>query len=273
MSTEYPPSLAASLAQLQTQLPRIAKGEKAEVATKTGGTYSYTYAGLSDISAQVLPLLGAVGLSFIATPAFDSTGRYVLQCTLLHTSGESREGAYPLPTSGTPQSLGSAITYGRRYILCAMTGVAPDEDDDGAAAEAAAATPKKAQRAPTVQRQQPRAAQAQRARRPAAPEPPLPGEDDPPPSAEGDQRSDKQNSMMHVLFNELNISERDKRLAYSSTLIGRPLESSNELTKDEASDLIDELQRVAQSDDPERALDYALAMAHERNESTEERTP
>ena len=34
----------------------------------------------------------------------------------------------------TPQAVGSAITYGRRYGLAAMVGIAP-EDDDGEAAE------------------------------------------------------------------------------------------------------------------------------------------
>jgi hypothetical protein len=35
-----------------------------------------------------------------------------------------------------PQSLGSALTYGRRYALMGIVGVAP-EDDDGAAASGA----------------------------------------------------------------------------------------------------------------------------------------
>jgi hypothetical protein len=42
----------------------------------------------------------------------------------------------PPPTRGTPQQIGSALTYARRYILCAVTGVAPGgEDDDGKAAQ------------------------------------------------------------------------------------------------------------------------------------------
>ena len=38
--------------------------------------------------------------------------------------------------NGTPQTIGGAITYARRYALLAVTGVAPDDDDDdGQAAE------------------------------------------------------------------------------------------------------------------------------------------
>jgi hypothetical protein len=34
---------------------------------------------------------------------------------------------------GDAKAAGSAITYARRYALCAALGIAPDEDDDGAA--------------------------------------------------------------------------------------------------------------------------------------------
>lgn len=40
-----------------------------------------------------------------------------------------------LPSGGTPQTAGSAITYARRYSLCAALGVAGEEDDDGNAAQ------------------------------------------------------------------------------------------------------------------------------------------
>jgi hypothetical protein len=38
----------------------------------------------------------------------------------------------PDPLRTSPQQVGSAITYARRYALCAVTGVAPDDDDDDA---------------------------------------------------------------------------------------------------------------------------------------------
>lgn len=126
-------SLAAALAAFQANLPTIGKGETAKVQTKDGGSYSYSYADLADVSAFVLPLLAKQGLSFAARPAYDGD-RFVLAYQLLHTSGESLDGAYPLPNA-TPQQVGSAITYARRYCLCAVTGVAPDDDDDGQAAQ------------------------------------------------------------------------------------------------------------------------------------------
>lgn len=39
------------------------------------------------------------------------------------------------PTKNDPQGVGSAITYGRRYSLLAMTGAAPEDDDGNKASE------------------------------------------------------------------------------------------------------------------------------------------
>lgn len=125
--------LAAALAHFQAELPRIGKANLAVVKSDKG-SYKYTYADLSDISAKVLPLLAKHGLSFSCKPTlFD--GKFVLEYTLRHAAGEKDTGYYPLNAQGTPQQIGSAITYARRYALSAVTGIVPDEDDDGQAAE------------------------------------------------------------------------------------------------------------------------------------------
>lgn len=131
-----PNTLADALAWLQAQLPEVVKGDTAVVPTKSGGKYTYTYATLADCNKAIMPLLGQAGLSFSAKPTMGEHG-FVLTYTLRHASGESDEGHYPLPdpTRASAQEIGSAITYARRYALCAVTGIAPaDEDDDGAAA-------------------------------------------------------------------------------------------------------------------------------------------
>jgi hypothetical protein len=53
---------------------------------------------------------------------------------IIHTSGEFVEdGGVPLlcENKANPQKMGSAITYARRYGLCAMLGIVGEEDDDG----------------------------------------------------------------------------------------------------------------------------------------------
>jgi hypothetical protein len=134
--------LAAALAAVQANLPAIAKAETAKVETKGGGSYSYSYANLTDISAEILPLLARHGLAFACLPTVNDAGTFVLSYRLLHTAGESLEGEYPLVAQGGPQAQGSSITYARRYVLCALTGVAPDDDDGQAAQRAAEAPPR-----------------------------------------------------------------------------------------------------------------------------------
>lgn len=124
--------LYAALAAFQKDLPHVAADNTGQVKTDKAN-YSYKYANLGDISPLVLPLLAAHGLAWTAKPTIDD-GAFVLAYKLTHSSGEEDGGNYPLPdpTRTDPQKLGGAITYARRYALCAMTGIAPGKDDDDA---------------------------------------------------------------------------------------------------------------------------------------------
>jgi hypothetical protein len=60
--------------------------------------------------------------------------RAVLVTTLCHASGEWIKSYCPILTKDdSPQALGSAITYARRYALAAMVGLAQIDDDAEAA--------------------------------------------------------------------------------------------------------------------------------------------
>ncbi len=134
MSTDTPTdkeaALAAALAAFQGEMPHVGKS-----STANAGTYSYSYADLSDIVQALKPAMAKHGLSFSAKPTLNQDGKFVLDYVLRHEAGGRDGGQYPLPTSGTPQQIGSAISYARRYCFTAVTNVAPDEDeDDGRAA-------------------------------------------------------------------------------------------------------------------------------------------
>lgn len=142
------PNLAAALAAFQAEVPNVRKGQTANVASQKG-SYSYDYADLSDVTEATLPLLGKHGLAFSAMPTQDERG-FLLEYALTHESGDRLAGKYPLPAAATPpQQLGSAITYARRYILTAITGVAPGGDDDDA--QATQAYQNQPQQAPRLQ--------------------------------------------------------------------------------------------------------------------------
>lgn len=139
-----PESLVAALAAIQHRLPIVAKGDTATVrGTRKDGTptsYTYSYADLADFAKATYPLLAEVGLAFVAAPQFRGN-QYVLVGALEHTSGQKRCGVFPLPNTNDPQVIGSAITYGRRYLLGCLTGAVSDADDDGQAAQKAASRP------------------------------------------------------------------------------------------------------------------------------------
>jgi hypothetical protein len=136
--------LNKALAAFQAEIPQVAKRLTADM-----GTFKSDYAPLEDVVAAAMPLLGKHGLSLMTRPTLTGDGRFILSYSLLHASGEREDGDYPLPERGKPQELGSALTYARRYILCAVTGVAPGgEDDDGKEASKAKAAPRQ-QRPPS----------------------------------------------------------------------------------------------------------------------------
>ena len=138
-------TLPEALAAFQAELPRLVRDETASVkgtAKNSGKEYdrSYSYADLAQVCETVLPVLGKHGLSITATTTFEDS-RFVLQVTLMHESGDERNGYWPLPDPMRvgPQDLGSAMTYGRRYLTLALTGTFPGgEDDDGAKAQSQA---------------------------------------------------------------------------------------------------------------------------------------
>lgn len=124
-------ALTEALAAVQQHLPTVGKSETATVRSDKGN-YSYSYADLAAVSEAILPLLAKHGLAWVCRPTIRD-GSFVLAYELRHEGGESITGEYPL-TGGTPQQIGSAITYARRYCLCSVTGVAPKSDDDDAQA-------------------------------------------------------------------------------------------------------------------------------------------
>lgn len=62
-------------------------------------------------------------------------GRLLIRTRIIHSSGECMEfGPLAGSVGGEWRSIGSGITYARRYALAAALGIAADEDDDAATA-------------------------------------------------------------------------------------------------------------------------------------------
>lgn len=122
-----PASFAEAFVKLQAAI-------KPAVKDATNPAFRSKYADLSAVWEAVRGPLADNGFCVIQSPDFEGQDMW-LKTTVLHVSGESVEGRYPLrPTKQDPQGFGSALTYAKRYSLAAMLGVVADDDDDGAAA-------------------------------------------------------------------------------------------------------------------------------------------
>lgn len=129
--SESTANLAKALAAVQAEMEHPKKNA-------TNPHYKSNFADLPTTIDSVKALLGKHGLAVTQIPTTDENGELVLITEVLHVSGESLTGYYPIkPQQNTPQGIGSAITYARRYAYQAMLGIAPaGEDDDGNAASA-----------------------------------------------------------------------------------------------------------------------------------------
>lgn len=108
------------------------KSTEAVKKAATNPAFKTRYADLSEVVEATVPALNGAGIGVIQVPGFD--GDLVSVTTIfLHDSGASLTGVLKLkPSKLDPQGVGSAITYGRRYSLLAMTGAAPEDDDGNA---------------------------------------------------------------------------------------------------------------------------------------------
>lgn len=135
MQSEKIGALAEALAKAQGSMASPAKTKRAKIESQKG-SYSYTYADLADVIEATRKPLSDNGLSCCQIISYDGQG-LLLTTQLQHASGEWLRSTYPLPLHPRPQDQGSAITYARRYALCALLGIAAEDDDDGVAAQAA----------------------------------------------------------------------------------------------------------------------------------------
>lgn len=137
MTSESLGSIAQALAAMQAEMPVIPKAQRAKVDMKGGGSYSYTYASLHDVTRVMYPLLAKHGLAFTCAPQVRPDGTGTIDGYLIHDSGETITSSMPL-FGRTAQEIGSALTYARRYLLGCLTGVVTDDDEDGTLANQAA---------------------------------------------------------------------------------------------------------------------------------------
>lgn len=151
LALQFEPMESASIDQIGAALARAQGKIKPAECDSQNPYFGSSYADLDSIWVACREALSENEIAVHQGPVFRH-GSWLLRTKLIHSSGQWIASDYPLKPmrqvkdegwvpSNDPQSVGSAVTYARRYALQAAVGVAPrGEDDDG---EAAMGRPKK----------------------------------------------------------------------------------------------------------------------------------
>jgi hypothetical protein len=132
-TSESVAALAAALSKAQSVMQGAAKDRQ-------NPHFRSDYATLASVIEAARTPLAGHGLAVVQGLS-TAPGGLVVTTRLLHSSGEWIEDELTVPLAkNDAQGMGSAATYGRRYALSALLGIA-QVDDDGNAAVAAGPAP------------------------------------------------------------------------------------------------------------------------------------
>jgi hypothetical protein len=134
-SSESVAALAAALAKAQAELVNPEKSLIAIIRGRPGeADRSFRYAPLSSGLDIVRKTLGQHDIATVQTTAIDpAVGMVNLTTMLAHSSGEWIASDWPvcsITEMASPQRMGAALTYARRYALFTLVGIAGEDDLD-----------------------------------------------------------------------------------------------------------------------------------------------
>ena len=134
------PERSPSIAELAKALTAFQGAIRSVPKRSVNPGFRSKYADLDAVWEVCRQPLFANGLSVVQLTMQIDDHLY-LETLVLHISGEYISGCYPITPmrqtqagwalANDPQSIGSAITYARRYAMSAILGISADEDDDG----------------------------------------------------------------------------------------------------------------------------------------------
>jgi len=125
-------AFARAVTSFQAECPVVKKSRRAEIRGKT--EYGYSFASFDDVMAAAAPILARHGIvvTFSFPPAEGPMIRVICRVRV-GTHVEETEMTVPVPVMSVndTQRLGAAVSYAKRYALCAALNiVVSDEDDD-----------------------------------------------------------------------------------------------------------------------------------------------
>lgn len=126
-------SLKGALLNIQKKAPKVQKdGLNPHLGSK--------YMTLDSVVGVVLDLLNEESVVFTGKLSMSAEGRPTLKYSFYHvpTKETDSDEAPLMLLKASPQDLGSAVTYTRRYVLVTYLNLVTDQDDDGHAGTRAA---------------------------------------------------------------------------------------------------------------------------------------
>ena len=124
--------IVPAMLAVQKALTTIPYDSEAVVEHKAGGSHSFKYTSLSGILAALLPVLHKNKLLLVQGGG-GSNALGVTTCAM-HVSGQWAQNTIPISTNGAAMAVGSGVSFGRRYGILPLFGLAC-EDDGGLAAQ------------------------------------------------------------------------------------------------------------------------------------------
>ena len=122
-----------SITELNKALANFHKELKQPMKDANNPFFKSKYVPLENVVEAIDDVAPKFGLTYSQDPVTTDDGKVGISTVLLHESGEFIE--YPpattKPDKNTPQGVGSALTYMRRYSLRAVLCITSDQDDDG----------------------------------------------------------------------------------------------------------------------------------------------
>lgn len=119
--------------EIATALAKAQGAMSGAVKDAANPFFKSKYADLASVWEACRQPLSENGLAILQSPEADGL-RVTLETLMLHTSGQWFRNTLSVSAKDdSPQAIGSAITYLRRYVLQSFAGVAPEDDDAEAA--------------------------------------------------------------------------------------------------------------------------------------------
>ena len=124
--------LAGALAKAQSQMSMI-EGKS------INPFFNSKYASLAAVLEVAMPALNANEVALVQGNRWDSSNNgFYITSMLMHSSGEWIKSEIRMPVAKKDaHGIGAATTYGRRYLLSSMVGVAQADDDGNGAIQRA----------------------------------------------------------------------------------------------------------------------------------------